>query len=86
MAGGTVLRAPRRAIIVRGAVEPTRPQPIRCPTCRAAVRWDGNPFRPFCSDRCRIVDLGSWAAERYRIAGEPLPEDGDENGSGGLPH
>jgi len=37
------------------------------------VAWEGNRHRPFCSDRCRIVDLAAWADERYRIAGEPVP-------------
>jgi endogenous inhibitor of DNA gyrase (YacG/DUF329 family) len=52
-----------------------------CPTCREPVVWEGNPDRPFCSDRCRLIDLGSWASERYRIPGEPaeLPA-GDRNG------
>jgi len=38
------------------------------------VPWEGNEHRPFCSDRCRLLDLGEWASERYRIPGEPLPE------------
>ncbi|MFN8545448.1 MAG: DNA gyrase inhibitor YacG [Candidatus Binatia bacterium] len=51
---------------------------VRCPTCRTAVSWEGNPHRPFCSDRCRVLDLGAWASERYRIAGDPVPlEDTD---------
>lgn len=45
----------------------------RCPTCRKPVTWEGNPHRPFCSERCRTLDLGNWAAERYRIAGEEAP-------------
>ena len=53
----------------------------RCPTCRAPVRWEDNPYRPFCSERCRMVDLGNWAAERYRVAGEPVRDD-DENDDG----
>jgi len=32
--------------------------------------WEGNPFRPFCSERCRLIDLGRWASEEYRLAGE----------------
>ncbi|MDH5429625.1 MAG: DNA gyrase inhibitor YacG [Nitrospirota bacterium] len=38
-----------------------------CPTCHKAVSWEGNVFRPFCSDRCRLVDLQGWFDERYRI-------------------
>jgi endogenous inhibitor of DNA gyrase (YacG/DUF329 family) len=42
---------------------------VRCPTCRRLTRWNGNPCRPFCSERCKLADLGNWASERYRIAG-----------------
>ena len=38
------------------------------------TRWDDNPYRPFCSDRCRVLDLAAWASEKYRIAGDPVPE------------
>jgi endogenous inhibitor of DNA gyrase (YacG/DUF329 family) len=47
------------------------------------VRWQGNPHRPFCSERCRLVDLGRWATESYRLAGDPLAEDDDTNGHSG---
>jgi endogenous inhibitor of DNA gyrase (YacG/DUF329 family) len=45
---------------------------VRCPTCRRETPWAGNPHRPFCSDRCRLLDLAAWADERYRIAGDPI--------------
>ena len=38
-----------------------------CPTCGEPAEWEGNPDRPFCSDRCRMIDLGRWASEDYRI-------------------
>ena len=44
---------------------------MRCPICRKAVQPD-DPFVPFCSDRCRIIDLGNWASEKYVI---PMPAD-----------
>jgi endogenous inhibitor of DNA gyrase (YacG/DUF329 family) len=44
----------------------------RCPICSAPVPWEGNPSRPFCSERCRLVDLGAWVTERYRVAGEAV--------------
>jgi endogenous inhibitor of DNA gyrase (YacG/DUF329 family) len=59
----------------------------RCPICREPVTWEGNPSRPFCSERCRLVDLGAWMAERYRVPGPPSddardPDDGsDESGT-----
>jgi uncharacterized protein len=62
--------------MVATVVEP-RPTTIRCPTCRTAVGWADNPFRPFCSERCRIVDLGNWASDRYRVPGEHVSEDDD---------
>ncbi len=57
----------------------TRPQmhaaeiKLTCPTCKKTVLWnDDFPFRPFCSDRCRLIDLGEWASENHRIAGDDL--------------
>jgi len=49
---------------------------VRCPTCRQETSWEQNLYRPFCSDRCRIVDLAAWADERYRIPGDPVPPEG----------
>jgi len=53
---------------------------VRCPTCRREVDWQGNAHRPFCSERCRILDLAAWADERYRIPGEPVPSEPTEPG------
>ncbi len=47
----------------------------RCPHCRKPAAWENNPHRPFCSRRCRLIDLGDWAAERYRIADRPAEEE-----------
>jgi len=51
---------------------------VKCPTCRAEVAWEGNPFRPFCSDRCRTLDLGAWASEHYRIPAENVDASSSE--------
>ena len=52
---------------------------LSCPQCRRATLWEGNEFRPFCSERCRLVDLGAWIDESYRIAGTaPDPADDRE--------
>lgn len=40
---------------------------IKCPTCQKVTRWQNNPHRPFCSNRCRLLDLGCWAEEEYRV-------------------
>lgn len=47
------------------------PALVRCPTCRKTGPWWEHPYGPFCSERCRLVDLGRWLNEDYRIA-EPL--------------
>lgn len=53
--------------------DPRRPITVRCPTCRGDSRFaPENPYRPFCSLRCREVDLGAWANEAYRVT-EPDP-------------
>ena len=46
---------------------------LQCPTCGKPLAWDKtNPFRPFCSERCKLIDLGEWASESHRIAGENI--------------
>jgi uncharacterized protein len=51
---------------------------VPCPACKALAPFSPvNRWRPFCSERCRRVDLGAWATERYRVAAE-APPDGDE--------
>ncbi|MGH7829129.1 MAG: DNA gyrase inhibitor YacG [Candidatus Binatia bacterium] len=42
---------------------------IRCPICHTIIDYPGNPHRPFCSERCKKIDLGTWAAEGYVIQG-----------------
>jgi hypothetical protein len=54
---------------------------IKCPQCHKETDWEDNPFRPFCSERCRLLDLGMWASDAYRIPEEKnaLPEtEGEE--------
>jgi endogenous inhibitor of DNA gyrase (YacG/DUF329 family) len=47
---------------------PQKPHAVNCPRCGKSVPWDeSNRFRPFCSERCKLIDLGQWAAESYRI-------------------
>lgn len=45
---------------------------MKCPICRKEVPF-GAPEMPFCSERCRLIDLGRWADEEYRIPAEPAP-------------
>ena len=46
---------------------------IACRQCQKMTTWHNNPFRPFCSERCKLIDLGAWASENYTIPIEPLP-------------
>jgi uncharacterized protein len=67
-----------------------------CPGCRKTTLREGNPYRPFCSKRCQMLDLGAWLGETYVIPGdptsplesgadfdrEPSPAEGGEPGKG----
>ncbi len=46
-----------------------------CPTCQQKGPWRDQPFSPFCSERCKMVDLGKWLGEEYRIASPLTAED-----------
>ena len=49
-------------------VERDKPRKVHCPQCNAAIVWSSdNPFRPFCSELCKLIDLGQWATGAYRI-------------------
>lgn len=55
---------------------------VACPTCTAEVEWTAaNPFRPFCSERCKLIDLGAWADERYRVPVKEEPDPGSGTSS-----
>ena len=65
--------------------EPVRLLP--CPNCQKPAPWTpANKHRPFCSERCRLIDFGEWADERRRIPGQPLEDvmsedlDGERDG------
>ncbi len=45
---------------------------VTCPQCRSNTGWHNNPYRPFCSERCRLIDLGCWVEETYRMPGETV--------------
>ncbi|MFN2377708.1 MAG: DNA gyrase inhibitor YacG [Candidatus Binatia bacterium] len=48
---------------------------MRCPTCKKTVASDRHPLRPFCSQRCRLLDLGKWLDGGYAIPGEPASDE-----------
>jgi endogenous inhibitor of DNA gyrase (YacG/DUF329 family) len=62
----------------------------KCPTCGKPVEWQDNPWRPFCSERCKLIDFDKWTSEEYRVPGPhvdpadvreyPHRRDGSDNG------
>ena len=51
---------------------------IKCPTCAKPDTWQANnKYRPFCSERCKLIDLGEWASDGRKIAGAPIDEMSD---------
>jgi endogenous inhibitor of DNA gyrase (YacG/DUF329 family) len=56
---------------------------VPCPRCGAQAPYaPENPWRPFCSERCRVIDLGNWATEAYRV---PVPADAKDDALPGEP-
>jgi len=54
------------------------PRLVPCPHCGKEVAWTpDNPYRPFCSERCRQIDLGAWAAGEYRVPVVEAPDEPD---------
>ena len=45
-----------------------------CPRCGESTQWEDNPFRPFCSERCKLIDLGAWASDEYRLPTQDAPQ------------
>ncbi len=59
----------------------TTPRTVKCPQCGATVPWTAaSTWRPFCSERCRTLDLGAWAAEAYRVPATQPDEAKDDAG------
>jgi len=63
---------------------------VPCPRCGKEVPFEGNPFRPFCSRRCKLIDLGNWASGTYRVPGAaekspPDPPDPDDSSESAPP-
>jgi endogenous inhibitor of DNA gyrase (YacG/DUF329 family) len=56
----------------------TAPRQVACPQCGKLSLWSvDNAYRPFCCERCKLIDLGAWAQEQYKIAGDPVDENND---------
>ena len=57
-------------------VDSSKPRTVRCPACGGKSLYaPGNPYRPFCSERCRNMDLGAWASESFRVPDDSPPDD-----------
>lgn len=55
-----------------------KPLIVKCPTCKHPVPWTAEQlFKPFCCERCKLIDLGEWAMEEKRIPGESLFQESD---------
>ncbi len=47
---------------------------VKCPTCGRLIEWsEASPYRPFCSERCRLIDLGAWLTEQRSIPDDTSP-------------
>ncbi|MCG8707475.1 DNA gyrase inhibitor YacG [Brenneria sp. 4F2] len=52
---------------------------VKCPTCKKPVEWcEKSTYRPFCSKRCQLIDLGEWADEEKRIPSDDIISDSEE--------
>jgi endogenous inhibitor of DNA gyrase (YacG/DUF329 family) len=63
-----------------------KPRAVACPTCGTPVPWTPQSrWRPFCSERCKMIDVGAWASESYRVptTDAPEPDDSDPGGDDG---
>ncbi|MDR0577425.1 MAG: DNA gyrase inhibitor YacG [Candidatus Accumulibacter sp.] len=53
---------------------PAKAITVRCPQCGGEAPWNPeNKYRPFCSERCKLIDLGAWASETYRVPTQEAP-------------
>lgn len=57
---------------------------MRCPTCKKETELQGNRFRPFCSERCKLIDLGRWAGGEFRVPTEERPSEEPQESNGRL--
>jgi uncharacterized protein len=54
----------------------TAAKTVKCPNCGGpSLYFSDNPYRPFCSARCKNIDFGAWASESYRVASQTPPDD-----------
>ncbi|MDE2196842.1 MAG: DNA gyrase inhibitor YacG [Gammaproteobacteria bacterium] len=60
--------------------DPSSPPVVKCPRCGSPVPWAAvSEWKPFCSERCRLIDLGDWLLEKHAIPGKERPADQEES-------
>ena len=69
----------RRAVRRRHAGFVNMPLTVRCPTCRAETNWENNPHRPFCSERCQLIDLDALTTDKYRVPAQEVDFDAGDD-------
>lgn len=57
----------------------------KCPKCKKRTEWEGNKWRPFCSERCKMVDLGAWVTEDYKIPNQDGEYEDEASGDDDTP-
>jgi endogenous inhibitor of DNA gyrase (YacG/DUF329 family) len=63
-------------------LDPVKAREVNCPNCgKACLFSPANRWRPFCSERCKKIDLGAWASDQYRIAGAGDPPASGDDGA-----
>jgi len=77
-----VSQTPQPAVAGSTTDTATNVRLVRCPQCGgSAVFAPSNPYRPFCSARCRSIDFGDWANESFRLPTETDPSDSTDAGT-----
>jgi endogenous inhibitor of DNA gyrase (YacG/DUF329 family) len=57
---------------------------MKCPTCKRETEYSENPYRPFCSERCKLIDLGRWIGGEYRVPTNERPPEEFQGSNGNL--
>jgi endogenous inhibitor of DNA gyrase (YacG/DUF329 family) len=62
-----------------------KPVIVKCPTCKRPIPWTPEQkYKPFCCERCKLIDLGEWVMEEKRIPGEPQDPEWNDDGNSSL--
>jgi endogenous inhibitor of DNA gyrase (YacG/DUF329 family) len=86
MSSSSSRSATSKGVASGGAQEAAPAKKVACPQCGTMVEWDAkNRYRPFCSERCKMIDLGAWANESYRIPIAEEDESLDQDSAGEPP-